>query len=112
MTESGYFVGCNDAKIADPSDRYINQGKGPSFHTDEFMDGYNNGFNECSVGSDNTDRDDSDDDSDDTDNENLAKNMCIQSISLCQQLNMTRAGCPDNYYGDGYTFDLLDHSWC
>ena len=30
----GNYVGCNDAKIADPSDRYINQpGKGPSFHT-------------------------------------------------------------------------------
>jgi hypothetical protein len=49
-TESGYFVGCNDAKIADPSDRYINQpGKEPSFHTEEFMDGYDDGFVVCSA---------------------------------------------------------------
>jgi hypothetical protein len=47
--ESGYNHGCNDAKISDPSDRYINQPeKGPSFHTDEFMNGYNDGYNACS----------------------------------------------------------------
>lgn len=47
--ESGYDHGCDDAKISDPDDRYINQPeKGPSFHTDEFMDGYDAGFDNCS----------------------------------------------------------------
>ena len=37
------------ADISDPDNRYINQPeKGPSFHTDEFMDGYDNGYVECS----------------------------------------------------------------
>ena len=31
---SGYNHGCDDAKISDPDDRYINQPeKGPNFHT-------------------------------------------------------------------------------
>jgi hypothetical protein len=47
--ESGYGHGCNDAGIIDLSDRYISQpGKGPSFHTEEFMCGYDTGYNECS----------------------------------------------------------------
>src|SRR5215510_942636 len=47
---SGHHYGCDDAGISDPSDRYINQpGKGPSFYTNEFMDGYNDGFYQCSV---------------------------------------------------------------
>jgi hypothetical protein len=45
---SGYNHGCSDAKISDSSKRYINQpGKGPSFHTSEFMRGYNDGFESC-----------------------------------------------------------------
>jgi hypothetical protein len=49
--ESGYDHGCDDAGISDPSDRYINQPeKGPSFHTEAFMRGYNAGFNDCSGG--------------------------------------------------------------
>ena len=47
--ESGYSHGCSDAGISDFSDRYINQpGKGPSFHTEEFMRGYDTGYNACS----------------------------------------------------------------
>ena len=47
--ESGFGHGCNDANISDLSDRYINQpGKRPSFHTDEFMRGYDTGYNACS----------------------------------------------------------------
>jgi hypothetical protein len=47
--ESGYDHGCDDADISDPGDRYINQPeKGPSFHTNEFMRGYNDGYDECS----------------------------------------------------------------
>lgn len=47
--ESGYDHGCDDAGISDPSNRYINQPeKGPSFHTSEFMNGYNNGYDSCS----------------------------------------------------------------
>jgi hypothetical protein len=49
--DSGYDHGCDDAGISNPSDRYINQPeKGPSFHTGEFMQGYNAGFNSCSGG--------------------------------------------------------------
>jgi hypothetical protein len=46
--ESGYDHGCDDAKINDPNEHYINQPeKGPDFHTDEFMDGYYRGFDSC-----------------------------------------------------------------
>jgi hypothetical protein len=49
--DSGHDHGCNDADISDPHYRYINQSeKGPSFHTDEFMRGYNSGYNACSQG--------------------------------------------------------------
>jgi hypothetical protein len=52
---SGYDHGCDDAGIYEPEDRYINQpGKGPSFHTDRFMDGYDNGFDTCSGKNDNS----------------------------------------------------------
>jgi hypothetical protein len=53
--DSGYNHGCDDAGISDPADRYINQpGKGPSFHTQRFMDGYNDGFDVCSGLNDNS----------------------------------------------------------
>ena len=46
--KSGYNHGCADAKISDPSKRYINQpGKGAGYHTSEFMRGYNDGFESC-----------------------------------------------------------------
>lgn len=45
---SGYDHGCDDAKIANPNDRYINQpGKGASYHTGSFMNGYYDGFDSC-----------------------------------------------------------------
>jgi len=48
--KSGYNHGCPDAKITDSSKRYINQpGKGPGYHTNEFMRGYNDGFESCSM---------------------------------------------------------------
>jgi hypothetical protein len=48
--DSGYNHGCDDAKVADPSQRYINQpDKGPNFHSDPFMQEYKSGFNSCSV---------------------------------------------------------------
>lgn len=63
--ESGYDHGYNDAQLFYPSEQYINQpGKGPEFHTSEFMDGYYAGYAayeastagspeyDCSVGSD------------------------------------------------------------
>jgi hypothetical protein len=56
---SGYNHGCDDATISDPSERYINQPeRGPSFHTEEFMSGYYNGFNACSDGIGNTENND------------------------------------------------------
>jgi hypothetical protein len=52
--DSGYDHGCDDARISDPSDRYINQPeKGPAYHTSEFMNGYDSGFNSCSSYSNN-----------------------------------------------------------
>jgi hypothetical protein len=46
--KSGYGHGCSDAKISDSTKRYINQpGKGPAYHTSEFMRGYNDGFESC-----------------------------------------------------------------
>src|SRR5919198_1129343 len=46
--QAGYDHGCSDAKLTF-SKIYINQpGKGPSFHTEEFMSGYNVGFRVCS----------------------------------------------------------------
>lgn len=48
--ESGYDHGCNDSGISDFSDRYINQPeRGSSFHTNEFMRGYDTGYNACSL---------------------------------------------------------------
>jgi hypothetical protein len=49
--QAGYDHGCNDGKISNADDRYINQpDKGPSNHTPEFMSGYNAGFSTCSDG--------------------------------------------------------------
>jgi hypothetical protein len=46
--QAGYDHGCNDAKLTLPN-RYISQpGKGPNFHTQEFMSGYNAGLRVCS----------------------------------------------------------------
>ena len=46
--QAGYNHGCADTKVTS-SARYINQpGKGPRFHTQEFMSGYNRGFSTCS----------------------------------------------------------------
>jgi len=48
--DSGYNHGCSDAKISVDSQRYINQpGKGPTYHTSDFMDGYYQGFDYCST---------------------------------------------------------------
>ena len=51
--DSGRDHGCDDAGRSE-SDKYINQPeKGPSFHTQEFMNGYYAGLNECSSGGSN-----------------------------------------------------------
>jgi hypothetical protein len=48
LFQAGYDHGCNDVKVMF-SARYINQpAKGPSFHTQEFMSGYDAGFSACS----------------------------------------------------------------
>ena len=45
--QAGYGHGCADSKRT-LSERYIDQpSKGPQFHTQEFMTGYNTGFNTC-----------------------------------------------------------------
>lgn len=49
---SGYNHGCLDAKIADETKMYLNQpGKGSSYHTEQFIEGYNDGFNKCAKNS-------------------------------------------------------------
>ena len=71
--ESGYDHGCDDAEISDPSDRYTNQPeKGPSYHTDEFNNGYNSGFSACSSSgtSGNAGNNDDDKESSNNDGEN------------------------------------------
>jgi hypothetical protein len=46
--DSGYDHGCDDAYISNSERQYINQpGKGPSFHSDEFMRGYDDGYGNC-----------------------------------------------------------------
>lgn len=43
--DSGYSHGYDDAQLFYPSEQYINQpGKGPEFHTNEFMNGYYAGY--------------------------------------------------------------------
>jgi hypothetical protein len=87
---SGYDHGCNDAEISNPSERYINQpGKGPSFHTGEFMNGYHNGFNACSdgVGDDN----------------NAENNAADGDLRVIASLGMGTYG---NQYCDSRTFDM------
>ncbi|WP_134483564.1 hypothetical protein [Candidatus Nitrosocosmicus franklandus] len=47
--DSGYQYGCNDAKIPGILDDYIKQlAKEPSSHTKAFMQGYDDGLNDCS----------------------------------------------------------------
>jgi len=51
--DTGREHGCDDAGRSE-SDKYINQHeKGPSFHTNEFMNGYYAGLNACSSGESN-----------------------------------------------------------
>jgi hypothetical protein len=49
-----YEMGTKDDSELKAEDRYINEpGKGASFHTDEFMDGYRTGYQECKEGKSN-----------------------------------------------------------
>jgi hypothetical protein len=67
---SGYDHGCSDAQISDPSGRYINQpGKGSDFHTDAFMQAYNDGFDTCSGNSNNNNNSGSSEDSNSNSND-------------------------------------------
>jgi hypothetical protein len=87
---SGYSHGCEDAIISNVSERYINQpGKGPSFHTEEFMSGYNNGFNACS---------------DDVGDDDSAENNTVDgNLRVIVSLDMGTYG---NQYCNSRTFDM------
>jgi len=51
--DSGFEHGCNDAQIEDSDDWYINQpGKGKTYHTQGFVNGYDAGFSDCQDHSD------------------------------------------------------------
>ena len=66
--DSGFDHGCDDSNKS-YSDRYINEdGKGPSFHTDDFMRGYNAGVN-CSSNNDDDNDNNSNSNSNDNDND-------------------------------------------
>lgn len=48
QSQYGYDKGCDDAKITEPDNRYISKpGKGVGYHSDSFMSGYYDGFNDC-----------------------------------------------------------------
>jgi hypothetical protein len=85
---SGYDHGCDDASISDPSERYTNQpGKGPSFHTGEFMNGYYNGFDACSDGA----------------GDENAENNAAGNLRVIANLDMGTYG---NQYCASRTFDM------
>jgi hypothetical protein len=88
--ESGYNHGCDDARISDPSERYINQpGKGPSFHTGSFMNGYYDGFDACSDG---------------VGDDNNAENNAVEGkLRIIAPLDMGTYG---NQYCNSRTFDM------
>ena len=96
--DSGYDHGCDDARISDPDDRDINKdGKGPSNHTDEFMNGYNNGYNNCSGNVQPQPQDQSQAQSQTSNNENDNDNSQSQSQNNDQKVliyNCPVNGCP------------------
>ena len=66
----GVLHGCIDAQISNPSERYINQSeKGPGFHSEAFMQAYNEGFDACS-GNSNQNLNDNDNSGSSSDNSN------------------------------------------
>jgi hypothetical protein len=86
---SGYDHGCDDAAISNPSERYINQpGKGSSFHTEEFMSGYYNGFDACSGG---------------VNDDNAENNAVAGNLRVIASLDM---GIYGNQYCASRTFDM------
>jgi hypothetical protein len=88
--ESGYDHGCDDADISDPDDRYINQPeKGPSFHTNEFMRGYNDGYDSCS-------EQDADDDSSGDSSPSSNGGIVEDVLDACQEiLDKSRDECTE-----------------
>lgn len=95
--ESGYDHGCDDAKIPDYSGRYINQpGKGPSSHTDEFMQGYYYGNGDCSESSG---------DGEDVDRErSTGPKEKDRGLQLIVGLSFDLSALPSNY--DGLYFSI------
>jgi hypothetical protein len=72
----GYKNGCDDAGILEKADRYINKPEAePSLNSDEFMHGYNDGFDACSSSNYNSNMED----------QNFAKKMCEEFGYLCQR---------------------------
>ncbi len=84
--DSGYDHGCDDAKISDPSDRYINQPeKGPSYHTSEFMDGYYRGFDICANDTDKENDNDNDNNRVESQESSSSSGLKITSSSSYRQ---------------------------
>lgn len=84
--DSGFDHGCNDAKISNSDNRYINQPeKGPSFHSKEFMNGYDDGFDAClSNGRENNNNNNNDDNNinDNSNNDNGIKQLPSRSTDF------------------------------
>lgn len=69
--DSGFDHGCDDAKISNSDNRYINQPeKGPSFHTKAFMNCYDDGFDACLSNGDGRDNRDTENINNNNDNFN------------------------------------------
>ena len=106
--ESGFDHGCDDSDKA-YQDRYINEpGKGPSFHTDSFMRGYNDGLN-CSNEDEEAVAADEEEESNGSGGDGLKvkvhfdrrDNACVRT-----QDDSHRAGCSPGQDGDVVTFQF------
>ena len=88
--DSGYDHGCDDAKIAEYSDRYINQpGKGPISHTYDFMRGYYDGNSDCSESNEN--------DNDDNNKGSFEPTEEDNGLKLIVGLSFEPDSIPSNY---------------
>jgi hypothetical protein len=107
--ESGFDHGCDDSNKA-YQDRYINEpGKGPSFHTDSFMRGYNDGLN-CSNEDEEAVAADEEEESNGSSGGDGLKvkvyfdrrdNACVRTAD-----DSHRAGCSSGQAGDTATFQF------
>ena len=116
--DSGYDHGCDDAGISDLSERYINQDeKGPDYHTDEFMEGYYAGVDECSGSSDETAYEDESEQQPETYDNDFSSSSNTQGADfgpICNTLQIALyPSCSDLVNPDGsLTYQGRGAVWC